>query len=160
MHPAYSNLHLALCNALNVITTKISHVIETFKVTENIKVIHFTLKTSTGGILVVLILYLDLNFWNSDPKIHIWENLGRKNVSCPLWLKIGTHGIWRMLILIPTFFFWIYNPKSIFGQIWAKKNQSCLIFMKVGIYGISRTLIFIPTLVFPISKPKSIFGKT
>ena len=63
----------------------------------------------------------DLDFWNSDPKIHFWANLGPKIQSCPFCLKIGTHGISRMLILIPTLVFWISNPNFLFGQIWAKK---------------------------------------
>ena len=63
----------------------------------------------------------DLDFWNSDPKIHFWANLGRKSQSCPFFLKIGMHGILTMLILIPTLVFWISDPKSIFGKIWTKK---------------------------------------
>ena len=62
-----------------------------------------------------------LDFWNSDPKIHFWANLGRKSQSSLYWLKIGTNGISRMLILIRISIFWIFNPKSIFGQVWAKK---------------------------------------
>ena len=81
----------------------------------------FWLKIVTHGILEVLILNPDLDFWNSDPKIHFWANLGRKSQSCPFFLKIGTHSILTMLILIPTLVFWISDPKSIFGQIWAKK---------------------------------------
>ena len=64
---------------------------------------------------------LDLNFWNSDPKINFWGNLDRKSKKCPLCLKIGTHGISRMLILIPTLVFCIPNRKSIFCQIWPEK---------------------------------------
>ena len=81
----------------------------------------FWLKIGTHGILEVLIPNPDLDFWNSDPKIHFWANLGRKSQSCPFFLKIGTHGILKMLILIPTLVFWISDPRSIFGQIWAKK---------------------------------------
>ena len=81
----------------------------------------FWLKIGTHGILEVLIPNPDLDFWNSDPKIHFWANLGRKSQSCPFFLKIGMHGILTMLILIPTLVFWISDPKSIFGQIWAKK---------------------------------------
>ena len=69
----------------------------------------------------MLILNPDLDFWNFDPKIHFWANLGPKTQSCPFCLKIGTHGISRMLILIPTLVFWISNPNLLFGQIWAKK---------------------------------------
>ena len=62
-----------------------------------------------------------LDFWNSDPKIHFWENLGPKSQRCLFCLKIGTHVISRMLILIPTLVFWISNPSFLFGQIWVKK---------------------------------------
>ena len=114
-------------------------------------------KIGTGGILVVLIPNLDLNFGNSEPKIQYLGKFGPKNSSRPFCLKIGTHGIWRMLILIPTLVFWICNPKSIFGQIWAKKVKVVWFRWK---YSILRMLILIPTLVFWISKPKSIFGLT
>ena len=63
----------------------------------------------------------DLDFWNFDPKIYFWANLGRKNQSCLFFLKIDTIGIFTILILIPTLAFWISDPKSIFGEIWAKK---------------------------------------
>ena len=88
---------------------------------QKIKSCPFWLKIGTHGILEVLIPNPDLDFWNSDPKIHFWANLGSKSQSCPFCLKIGTHGISRMLILIPTLVFWISKPKSIFGQIWAEK---------------------------------------
>ena len=64
---------------------------------------------------------LDLDFWNYDPKIYFWVNLGQESQSCPFWLKIGTHGISRMLIIIPTLVFWISKPKFIFWQIWTEK---------------------------------------
>ena len=86
-----------------------------------IKSCPFWLKIGTHGILEVLIPNPDLDFWNSDPKIHFWANLGPKIQSCPFCLKIGTHGISKMLILIPTLVFWISNPNFLFGQIWAKK---------------------------------------
>ena len=86
-----------------------------------IKSCPFWLKIGTHGILEVLIPNPDLDFWNSDPKIHFWANLGPKIQSCPFCLKIGTHDISRMLILIPTLVFWISNPNFFFGQIWAKK---------------------------------------
>ena len=60
-------------------------------------------------------------FWNSDPKIYFWANLGQKSQNYAFCLKIGTHGISRMLILIPTLVFWIFNSNVLFGQIWAKK---------------------------------------
>ena len=65
----------------------------------------------------------DLDFWNFDPKIHFWANLGPKIQSCPFCLKIGTHGISRMLILIPTLVFWISNPNFLFRPIWAGNTK-------------------------------------
>ena len=59
-----------------------------------------------------------LSFWNSDPKIHFWANLGQ---SCLFYLKIGTHVISRFLILVPILVFWISKPKSIFVQIRIEK---------------------------------------
>ena len=44
----------------------------------------------------------DLDFRNSDPKIHFWANLDWKTQSCPVWLKIGIQSVSTMLILIPT----------------------------------------------------------
>ena len=81
----------------------------------------FWLKIGTHGILEVLIPNPDLDFWNSDPKIHFWANLGRTSQSCPAWLKIGKQCVSTMLILIPTLFFSVLKPKSFFGQIWAQK---------------------------------------
>ena len=98
----------------------------------------------------------DLDFWNSDPKIHFWANLGWKSQSYPFFLKIGTHGILTMLILIATLVFSISNPKSIFGQIWPKKSK---LFVLPEDWYTSRLLILVATLVFWISKPKSIFGQ-
>ena len=48
---------------------------------------------------------MDLDFLDSDDKVHFWEKLGQKSQSCPFFLKIGTHGISRMLIIIPTLVF-------------------------------------------------------
>ena len=68
----------------------------------------------------MLILNPDLDFWNFDPTIHFWANLGPTIQTCWFCLKIGTNGISRMLILVPTLVFWISNPNFLFGQIWAK----------------------------------------
>ena len=73
----------------------------------------FWLKIGSHGILEVLIPNPDLDFWNSDPKIHFWANLGPKSQSCLFCLKIGTHGISRMLILIPALVFSNFKPKSL-----------------------------------------------
>ena len=79
------------------------------------------LKIGTQSISRMPIPNQDLDFWNFDPKVHFWANLGPKTIRCPFCLKIGAHGISRMLILIPTLVFWISNPNFLFGQIWAKK---------------------------------------
>ena len=88
-----------------------------------IQICLFCLKISTHGILEVMILNPDLDFWKSNPKIHFWSNLGRKSQSCPFCLKIDTHGTSKPLTLILALVFGISNPKSIFGQIWAKKSK-------------------------------------
>ena len=122
-----------------------------------IKSCPFWLKIGTHGILEVLIPNPDLDFWNSDPKIHFWANLGSKSQSCPFCLKIGTHGISRMLILIPTLIFWNANPKTNFWVNLGQKSQSCAFCLKIGTHGISRMLILIPTLVFWIFNSKFLF---
>ena len=58
-----------------------------------IQICPFWLKIRTHGILEVLISNPDLDFWNSDPKIHFWANLEPKSWSCLFCLEIGTHGI-------------------------------------------------------------------
>ena len=83
----------------------------------------FWLKIGTHGILKVLIPNPDLDFWNSNSKIHFWRNLSPNIQSCPFCLKIGAHSISRKLILILTLLFWISNPNFLFGEIWAKKNK-------------------------------------
>ena len=88
---------------------------------QKIKSCPFWLKIGTRGILEVLIPNPDLDFWNSDLKIHFWANLDPKSQRCSFCLKIGTHGISRMLILIPTLVFWSSNFKFLLGQIWAKE---------------------------------------
>ena len=93
-----------------------------------IKSCPFWLKIGTHGILEVLISNPDLDFWNSDPKIHFWANLGPKSQRYPFFLKIGTHGISRIAILIPTLAFWISNFKFLLAQILARKVKVvCLV---------------------------------
>ena len=46
----------------------------------------------------MLISNPDLDFQNSNLKIHFWANLGRKSENCPFCLKIGTHGILEEVI--------------------------------------------------------------
>ena len=108
------------------------------------------------GILELLIPNPDLDFWNSDLKIHFWANLGPKIQSCLFCLKLGTHGISRMLIFIPALVFWISNSNFLFGIIWVQ-NSKLSVLSKIGTHGISRMLILIPALVFWISNPNFLF---
>ena len=101
----------------------------------------------------------DLDFWNFDPKIHFWANLGPKIQSCPFCLKIGTHNISRMLIPNPDLDFWNFDPKIHFWANLGPKIQSCPFCLKIGTHGISRMLILIPTLVSWISNPNFLFGQ-
>ena len=82
----------------------------------------FWLKIGSLGILEVLIPNPDLDFWNSDPKIHFWLNLGPKSQRCPFCLNIGTHGISKMLILIPKLIFWNSDPKFHFWANFGPKS--------------------------------------
>ena len=52
-----------------------------------IKSCPFWLKIGTHGILEVLILNPDFDFWNCDPKIHFWANLGPKNTKLSVLFK-------------------------------------------------------------------------
>ena len=113
---------------------------------QKIKSCPFRLKIGTQGILEVLILNPDLDFWNSDPKIHFWPNLGPKIHSCLFCLKIGAHGMIRMLIPNPDFNFWNFDPKIHFWANLDPKIRSCSFYLKTDTHGVSKMLILIPTL--------------
>ena len=101
----------------------------------------------------------DLNFWNSDPKIYFWANLGTKIQSSLFCLKTGGHGISSMLILNSDLDFWNFDHKIQFRANLGAKNESCLFCLKIGTHGISRMLIVIATLVFWILNPNFLFGQ-
>ena len=119
LHPAHFSLHPALCK-------NIAH---NWAISPNfgrkIQSCPFWLKIGSHGILEVLISNLDLDFWNSDPKIQFWANLSPKKQSCLFCLKIGTHGISRMLVFIPTWVFWYSDHKIHFWANLDPKSQSC-----------------------------------
>ena len=136
LHPGHFNLHPAPSTSIQLIsvytqlfatpsTILDQNIARIWAISPNlgqeIKSCPFWLKICTHGILEVFIPNPDLDFWDSDPKIHFWANLGPKIQSSPFCLKIGTHSISRILILISTLVFWISNPYFLFGQIWAKK---------------------------------------
>ena len=74
-HPAYFSLHLALCNILNFMRTKMSRVIGQFLQIQAEKIWSlFFLKIGTYGILEVLLPNPWLDFWNSNHKIHFLAN--------------------------------------------------------------------------------------
>ena len=100
---------------------------------------------------------LDLDFWNSDAKIHFWANLGPKIQSCPLCLKIVAQSFSRMPIPNPGLDFWNFDPKIHFWANLGPKTKCCPFCLKIGTHGISRMLILIPTLVSWISNPNFLF---
>ena len=79
-----------------------------------IKSCPFWLKIGIFGILKVFISNPDLDFWNSDPKIHFWGNFYLKIQSCLFCLKIGARNISMMLIPNPDLDFWNFDPKILF----------------------------------------------
>ena len=70
-------LHPAICNTLNVIRTKILHVIRQLR--QKFKV--FWLKIGRHGILEALIPNLDLDFWNSDTQKSIFGQIWSEKLS-------------------------------------------------------------------------------
>ena len=97
---------------------------------QKIKSCPFWLKIGTHGILEVLILNPDLDFWNSDTKIHFWANFCPKNQSCPFYLKIGVPSMWRILIPNPDFDFWNCDPKIHFWANLGPKNTKLSVLFK------------------------------
>ena len=71
-----------------------------------IKSCPFWLKIGTHGILEALIPNPDLDFWNSDPKIHFWANLDWKSQNFLFCLKFGTPTHTHTVSRICWFLFW------------------------------------------------------
>ena len=129
LHSAYFRLHPAPCNSLNVIRTKILHVIGQFPqiYTKKIQSYLSRLKIGTHGNLQALIPNLDLDFQNSDPKIHFWPSWGQKSQFCPLAWTLAHiiswkcwFQIWSKNFEIPTPNLGKFGPKnhSLFILIW------------------------------------------
>ena len=112
LNPAHFNLHPAPSTSTQLISasTKLSptlskylnqNIARNWAISPNlghkIKSCPSWLKIGTHGILEVLIPNPELDFWNSNPKIHFWANLGPKIQSWSFCLKIGTYGISGML---------------------------------------------------------------
>ena len=113
-------------------------------------------ENDTHGILEVLIPNADLDFWNSDPKIHFWANLGPKIQSCSLCLKIGAQSVLRMLIPDLELDFLNFDLKIHFLAHLGWKSHSCPVWLTQSV---STMLILIPTLFFSVSNPKSFLDK-
>ena len=126
LHPAHFSFHLALQHLRQYLNQNIAR---NWAISPNldrkIKSCSFWKIIGTHDILEVLIPNRELDFWNSDPKIHFWTNLDRKIQSCPFCLKIGTHSISRMLITNPDLDFWKFDPKIHFWANLGPKIQSC-----------------------------------
>ena len=97
---------------------------------EKLKIVHFVWKLVHNGILEMQIPNLGLEFWNSDPKIHFWANLGPKIQSCLFCLKIDACCISRMLIRNPDF--WNFDSKIHFWANLGRKTQNCPFCLKIG----------------------------
>ena len=99
LHPAHFSLHPALCNPQPYLNQNIArNCTISPNLGQKITSCLFSLKIGTHGILGLLIPNPDLEFWNSDPKIHFWANLSPKIQNWPFCLKIGAPSISRMLI--------------------------------------------------------------
>ena len=158
LHRAHFSFHPLLCN-----TYLKQNIARNWAISPNldrkIKSCPFWQKNGTHGILEVLILNLDLDFSNSDPKIHFWTSLGPKSRRYSFCLKIGAHSISRMLIPNPDLDFWNSHLKIHFWANLGPKTQRCPFCLKIGTHGISRMQILIPTLVLWISNPNFLFGQ-
>ena len=119
----------------------------------------FCLKCGTHGILLVLILNLHLDSWNSDPKIHFWANLGQESQSCLFCLRNWHTSYLKDADSYFNIGFLSFQPYIHFWANLGLKSQSCPFCLNTGPHSISRMMILIPiSLVFRISNPKSIFG--
>ena len=83
-------------------------------------------ENDTHGILEVLISNADLDFWNFDPKIHFWANLGPEKQNCSFCLKIDTHGISTNGDSYSDISFLNFQRKIHFWTNLGQKSQSCL----------------------------------
>ena len=112
LHPAHFNLHPTPSTSTQLILASIqpsatsstifepkycTHLANFPKLRPKIKSCLFWMKVCTHGILEVLILNQELDFWNSDPKTYFWANLGPKIQSCLFCLKVSADSISRML---------------------------------------------------------------
>ena len=139
-HQAHFSIHPALCNTLNIITTKILHVIGQFPQiqTKKIKVVHLVWKLAhMVSWRYILIPDSGLDFWNHNHKIHFWVNLGWKSQSCPFYLIIGIYTrYFKDADSYSDISFLNFQPYIHFWANLGWKNLTCLFCLKVGTYGI------------------------
>ena len=121
LHPAHLSLHPPLCNTLNVIITKTSHLIGQFP----------QIYTENSKLSVLSENWLSWHIGGADSESRIRTSkfrpqnpflgkFGPKIQSCPFCLKIGTHGILKVLIRNLGIEFQNSDPKILF---WA--NLGC-----------------------------------
>ena len=123
---------------------------------QKIKSYLFWLKIGKHGVLEVLIPNPDLDFWNSNPKIHFWENLGPKIQSCFFCLKIGA---WHLKDADSEsrLRFLKFRPQNPFLGKFGSKNSKLSVLSENWYTWYLKVLILIPTLVLWISNPNFLF---
>ena len=148
-HPAHFSLDPALCNTLNVIRTKISHVIGQFPKfrPKNLKLSILTENWHTwypGG----ADFECRLSFLKLRPQDPFLRKFGPKKSNLSV-LPENWH-TWYLEDLNSYFniSFQNFQPKIHFWANLGQKTQSCLFCLKIGTHGISRMLILISILVF------------
>ena len=119
--PSSIHLHPALCNTLNVIITKTSHLIGQFP----------QIYTENSKLSVLSENWLSWHIGGADSKSRIRTSkfrpqnpfsgkFGPKIQSCPFYLKIGTHGILEVPIPNPGLELRNSDPKILF---WANLDS-------------------------------------
>ena len=86
----------------------------------------------TGGILVALIPNLDLNLWNSDPKIQYLDKFGLKNSKLSVLPKNWYTWYLEDADSYSNTSFFNLQPQIYFWANLGQKSQSCSIYMKIG----------------------------
>ena len=119
LHPAHFNLYPAPPSSFQLLVSSLQHphqylnqnIARNWAISSNLRC---SFQPNLGS-----------NFWNSNPKIHFWANLGPKIQNCLFCLKIGAHSISRMHILsesrLRILKFWPQNPYL--GKFWSTESK-------------------------------------
>ena len=149
LHPAHFSLLPALCKTLNVIRTKIQHVIGQFPKIQAKKLWYL------GGVdSECRLIFLEIELQN----LFLGKFSTKKS---NLFVLPENWHTWHLedADSYSDISFLNFQPKIHFWANVCQKSQNCPFCLKIGTQSILRMLIFILTLVFPISNPKSIFGQ-